>query len=119
MKQKITRFFKQIRGLFPSPLPQGVTEFAAWIADIKATYTLPTARDEDIIACFAAVIMRFDQIAASKPKYYFVRALRSGAAKQVASYAFTEVKHKQAAAQAAEVSAEATAVPVVANAPQQ
>lgn len=118
----IKRYYRQFRGLFPSPLPQGVTEFDAWVADIKATYTLPTDRDADIVACFSAVIMRFDQIATNKPKYFFVRALRSGAAKQVASHAFTLMKQKQAAAQAAEAAAaaatEATVTDTVANATQ-
>lgn len=105
LTHKIVRFLKQIRGRFNSPLPVGVAEFKEWCDDIRATYDLPTQSEEDILFCFSAVIMRFDQIVDRKPKYYFVRALRSGAAKQVANYAFSETKMKQKAAQEAAQSA--------------
>ena len=98
LTHKIKRFLKQIRGRFNSPLPVGVTEFKAWCDDIRATYDLPTESEEDILFCFSAVIMRFDEISDKKPKYHFVRAFRSGAAKQVASHTFTETKLKQQAA---------------------
>jgi len=95
---KIKRLYKQLAGRLPSPLPVGINEFNAWCDDIKATYDLPTQSDDDIRFTCAAVIMRFNEIADAKPKYFFVRAMRSGAAKQIAGYAFGEVKNRQQAA---------------------
>lgn len=110
--QKIKRLIKQVLGRFETKLPVGVTEFEAWCDDIKVTYDLPTDRDDDIRTTFAAVIMRFDEIISKKPKYYFVRALRSGAAKQIANHVFTEIhtKHKAAAKAAQEAAQSAAAV---------
>lgn len=113
---KLKLIYKKIRGLLPSPLPQGVTEFEAWCLDIQATYTLPTESKDDIHFCFASAIIRFGETTWSKPKYHFVKALRAGAAKQIAGNAFTEIKIRQKAAYEAAQKAEATALPAIAYA---
>jgi len=94
MKTKLVRLVKQIRGLFPSALPTGVTAFESWAEDIIATYDLPTSDKDSIKFTLATIIMHLGPQAASKPKYYFVLTLRAGAAKQVAGQVFTDIKTK-------------------------
>lgn len=114
--QQVSRAAAQLRGLFPSRLPTGVTEFNAWADSIASTYRLPTADQDSVRFSLASQIMHLGPTADSKPKYYFVRAIRAGAAKQIAGNAFYEIKSKHQAAQKAAQAAEATA-PSVANVP--
>ena len=109
---QVTRFFKQFRGLFPSPLPTGATTFDAWAEDIQGTYTLPTQDRDSILFSFSTMIMHLGPTVAAKPRYYFVLALRAAAAKQVAGQAFQDIKTRQREAAAKQ---EAT-TPTVAHA---
>lgn len=111
--QKIKRKFNQLRGLLPSQLPTGATEFEAWVTSIMETYDLPTRSRSDVMFIIATSMMHLGPTVDRKAKYFFVKTLRAGAAKQVAAAAFQEVKKAQlAAAQAAQTSAEATAKPL-------
>lgn len=123
--EKLGKLYNKIRGLFPSPIPVGMTEFNDWVNSIMATYTLPTSDRDTIVFSLGAMIMHLDHgpktlsafVAAYKPKFYFVLALRSGAAKQIAHAAFVEIKQKQqqAEAQARANLAGATALTAVPN----
>lgn len=115
--RKFIRVFKQFRGLFPSPLPTGAEAFTDWVRDVRSTYDLPTEDENSIIFSFATMIMHAGPTAASKPKYFFVLALRAAAAKQVAGAAFYDIKKKQEAANEAQHKAEATAIDAVADGP--
>ena len=109
---KIIRIIKQIRGLFPSPLPTGVTAFHAWSDDLQATYILPTEDKDSIRYTLATIIMHLGQQAGNKSKYFFYITLKAAAAKQVAGAVFSEIKEKQRAeaAKAAEEAAKAALV---------
>lgn len=113
----LKRKINQVLGLFPSSLPTGVESFYSWIDSIQNTYTLPTEDRDSIVFSFSTMIMHLGPTAARKPKYYFVLALRSAAAKQVAGGAFQEVKLNQKAKAEAQLKAEATAASAVADAP--
>ena len=113
---KVVRVIKQLRGLLPSPLPTGSGAFDSWVEDIRATYTMPTEDSDSIHFSFAAMIMHLGPTAASKPKYYFVLAIRASAAKQVAGNAFHAVKTRQREIAEAQLKAEATASVAVASA---
>jgi hypothetical protein len=111
--EKLTKLLRQIRGLFPSQVPQGITEFEQWAASIAATWHLPTADLNSIKSTLAVIVMHMGPKDDSKSKYHFVRTFRAGAAKQIASAVFTDIKNTQAttAQKALEAKpAEATAV---------
>lgn len=111
MKQaltKVKRFFRQLRGLFPEPVPTGMAQFNNWADSLVDTYWLPTADQDSIRFALASMIMHLGPSAAYKSKRYFVVTLRAAAAKQVAGAVFYEIKEKQKAAAA-------TANPVAAN----
>lgn len=93
--QKVVRAYNQLRGLFPSPLPTGMTEFESWVDSIRSTYKLPTENRDSVTWTFATMIMHFGPNVASKSKYYFVRAFHAAAAKQIAGGAFTALKERQ------------------------
>lgn len=111
---QIRRFFKQIRGLFPSPLPTGSGAFDLWADDIASTYTLPTEDRDSILFSFSTMIMHLGPTTANKSRYYFVLALRAAAAKQVAGAAFQDIKTRQR--DSAVKQQEATVPPTVAHA---
>jgi hypothetical protein len=97
----IKRVANQIRGLFSSKLPTGVTEFQSWADSIIDTYDLPTKDRDSVLFALAATLVNLGPTVASKPKYYFVLIIRAGAVKQVAGHFFYEIKQKQKAAQEA------------------
>lgn len=101
MKNRLIKFLNQVFGFFPSPLPVGIAQFNTWITELRQTYTLPTDDEDSIKFSVASMIMHLGPTSAYKSKWYFVLALRSGAAKQVAGAAFYEVKTRQAAKAAA------------------
>lgn len=113
---KVVRVVKQLRGLLPSPLPTGAGAFDAWVEDIRNTYTMPTEDSDSIHFSFAAMIMHLGPTAATKPKYYFVLAIRASASKQVAGAAFHAVKIRQKELAEAQLKAEVTAPAAVASA---
>lgn len=97
----VVRCWRQLRGLFPSALPVGLSEFNVWSQSIADTYVLPTTNIDSIKFTLATSIMHLDATAARKPKYWFVLLVRASAAKQIAGAAFTEIKERSKAAQAA------------------
>ncbi len=94
---KIKRSLKQFRGLFNSRIPTGVTEFHMWVEDIIATYDLPTYHRDSISFGLSSMLMRLNPDEDKKPKYYFVRVLRTGATKQIAHSVLTEIKERHKA----------------------
>lgn len=92
---KIKKFAKQVRGLFPSALPTGLTAFNEWADDIAATYFMPTQDKDSIKFSLASIVMHLGPTAAYRSKFYFALVLHAGAAKQVAGAAFYEIKTKQ------------------------
>lgn len=92
---KVKRVGRQILGLFPTPLPTGVSHFAVWADSIVSTYDLPTNDQDSIRYAFATMIMHLGPQTARKPKYYFVLAVRAACAKQVAGATFQEIKARQ------------------------
>lgn len=115
---KLRIYLHRFLGLFPQAVPVGVTAFDAYIDSLSATYDLPTKDRETIKFAVAARILGFGPLQSSAAPYSFVRALRAGAAKQIAGNAFQQVKEAQKARQLAEeqaAKAAATAVPTVAD----
>lgn len=107
--QNFKRIINQIKGLFPTSLPQGVEEFKAWSKSIAETYTLPTLDQDSVHFALASMIMSLGTRDQRKAKYFFVQSIRAAAAKQVASSAFMEIKQRQAAeAKAAQAKQAAT-----------
>ena len=108
MKLKLKRLLFQFLGLFPSKLPQGMTEFNEYVDSIIANYDLPTLDRKSIVWGISATILRLGETAAYKSKHYFVLILRAGAAKQIAGAAFTEIKEQQKAEATAQAVANET-----------
>lgn len=100
--KKVVKFFNQIRGLFPSPLPVGVKEFDTWAESIASTYKMPTDIMDSIKFTLATLIMHSGPTTAYKSKFYFVLAIRASAAKQIAGNAFREIKERNQPAPANE-----------------
>lgn len=100
---KIGRVFNQLKGLFPSALPQGMSEFEAWSKSITETYALPTQDETSIRHTLATMIINLGPTVSRKPKYYFVVALRASAAKQIAGAIFYEIQMAKRKAQEAEM----------------
>lgn len=117
MINAIKKLYRQVRGLFPSALPQGAAEFDAWVDDIVSTYTLPTASLDDVKFVLATIIMHQNQQTAFKSKYFFVLTLRAAAAKQVAAQFFYDIKKKQQEAAQIQVSSQPAAAPALSVVP--
>ncbi len=93
--QKLKKFANKIRFLFPSKLPQGMSEFEPWADSIIETYDLPTSDRDSILFVLATLIMHLGPTADRKPKHYFAVSIGAGAAKQVASGQFQAIKARQ------------------------
>lgn len=78
MKQLIPH----LKGLLPSRLPVGVTEFENWSKDIFDTYGLPNLPSYQ--QALASMIMHLGPTVDRKPKYYFAKAVRKAQANQIA-----------------------------------
>ena len=114
MKQRLIKLFNQLTGLLPGRLPQGVTEFYAWADSISSTYALPTDNKDSLYFALATIIMHLGPQVAYKSKWHFVKAIKAGAAKQIAGGVFQEIKQKQKQAEEA-ARAAAAAKPVEAS----
>jgi hypothetical protein len=106
----VGRFCTRLRNFFPSPVPQGVAEFEAWSSSIIQTYGFPD--NDSVRFALATMILHSGPTAAYASKRYFAVMVKAGAAKQVASQVFTDIKQRQIAAQQ---QAAATATPVAPN----
>lgn len=112
MKSSVLRLFNRLKGLFPSPIPQGMTEFYSWADSIIDTYQ-PPADKRSVHFALATMIMRLDPTSAYKSKRYFSLCLHKGIAGQIANGVMFEIKEQQAAEiQAAK---DAPPLPVVAD----
>jgi hypothetical protein len=96
MKNKIFNFFRFILGLFPTPVPQGGTEFDKWAKSIIEIYK-PAADERSVKFALCAMLMRLEPTEAYKSKMFFALCLRKASAAQVAAYKMEEIKQQQAA----------------------
>jgi hypothetical protein len=95
MKNTLFRIFTLIFGFFPTPVPQGGTEFEKWSDSIIETYK-PAADVRSVKFALCALLMRLDPTEAFKSKFYFALCLRKAAAAQVAAFKMEEIKMQQA-----------------------
>ena len=90
----LARLLRQIAGLFPTAIPQGVTEFNAWSESIINTYNIQ-ADPDSIKFALATMILHSGPTTAYKPKFSYFLMIRAGMAKQVAGAVFQDIKTKQ------------------------
>lgn len=104
--EKLKRFARQLRGLFPRRLPTGTTEFEAWANNIINTYHMPTQNRDSIIWALSNMIAHLGPTDAYKADVYFGLLCNASAAKEVAFYEGRAAKRREderlAAAKAAE-----------------
>ncbi len=110
--QTLKKLFRQLFFLVPTRLPQGMTEFDAYVDSIISTYDMPTADRDSVSYVIAATMMRFDPTTAYKSKVYFGLLLKAAAAKQIAGAKFADIRERQ---KAAELAAQQAAVTAQAN----
>lgn len=91
---------KRLLAKIPSRLPQGLTEFEAWVDDIYEMSGTVMTRDSVRFA-LATTIINLPPTASRRPKAYFIQVLQKGAASEVSAYVFHDIKQKQKAAQEA------------------
>lgn len=106
--RKIKKLINQIVGAFPSSVPQGLTEFDAWVESIVETYGCP-CDERSARFVLSSLLMRLGPAEAFKSKLYFANSLRRAAAAQVAVGVQEQIKDAQRKEQAAAQLAEATA----------
>lgn len=114
LKAEVKRFFKGVRGFFPSKTPVGKAEFHAWADDIIYTYR-PPADTTSIKFALSAMIMRLNPTEAYKAKRFFALCLHKASAAQVACDVMEDIKQEQAAKQRAAQTAEVTATQIATN----
>lgn len=101
---------KRILSYIPLTVPTGMTAFDKYVSDI-VELTGPIATPDDIEWVVNAEMMRIGPRQSLVAKNYFVRSIKSAAAKQLAGTRFQALKEKQQ-----QKLAEATAqTPVVAD----
>jgi hypothetical protein len=92
---KLKTLFKKVLYAFPSPVPQGGTEFEKWAQSIIDVYQPPMEK-RSVRFALCAMLMRLDPTEAYKSKRFFALCLHKGAAAQVAAYKMEEIKFEQA-----------------------
>lgn len=88
---------KRLLSYFPTKLPVGLPQFNTWadsIIELSGQY----ADKDSMVFALTTMIIHADAKYGSLPKNYFVVRLRKSAANQVASYAFNDIKTRQAEA---------------------
>lgn len=103
---------KRILSYLPTPLPVGLSEFHKWadsIIELSGEYADPDSMKQALanMIIHASPAKASDTPRSHVPKQFFVKGLRKGAANQVASYVFQEIRTKQVAALEAAKKAEA------------
>lgn len=96
MKAKVRKLIDKVRAFFPSPVPQGVSEFESWAKSIIDLYEFPD--NDSVRFALATMILHSGPTAAYTSKRYFALMVKAGAAKQVASQVFQDIKTRQLAA---------------------
>lgn len=99
--EKLKKLYRQFRGLFPSKLPIGYTEFDAWAQSIICTYPMPTQHRDSILWSLSNMVMHLGPKDAYKSKFFFFLMLHASATKQIAHGIFSEVKTRQKQAEEA------------------
>jgi len=112
MKAKLIKLLKKARNFLPSAVPLGVAEFETWASDIISTYDFPN--NDSVRFALATMILHSGPTAALVSKRYFALMVKAGAAKQVASQVFQDIKIKQQAEATAQAAAVAN-VPHIQN----
>lgn len=109
----MTLLIKKLLSYFPTKLPVGMTEFHAW-ADEIIKLTGKIADEDSLKFALANMVMHLKSDLAHVSKNYFVNSLRKGAANQVASQVFLDIKlkQKQAAETATKASQDAAAAQI-------
>lgn len=103
------RLLKKLLSYLPTGLPVGMTEFNKFTNDV-IELSGKYADEDSMRFAIASMITHLKHTEAYIPKNYFVKCLRSAAAKQVAGQVFQDIKQKQLEAQeAAKKAAEVTA----------
>lgn len=98
VKSKLKVALNRILGLFPSKIPQGLTEFNDFVTSIVETYS-PPGDERSIRFVISSIIMRLGPTEAYKPKKYFANSLYRAAGSQVAVYVQEMIKQEQRAEQ--------------------
>lgn len=101
------KLVNRITAYIPSPLPLGVTEFNAWAGSVLALTPLPDNESTRFALASTLPHQPFNKFLIRR--IFFARLLMKSAANQVAFGIMEELKAKQAARQAAQEQAEATA----------
>lgn len=123
MAQKLKELVNKVKILavklsfmFPTKLPQGMTEFDAWANDISNVYGLPS--NDSVKFALATMVLHAKSTDAYVPKHYFGMSALKSAANQVAAGVMQDLKQKQAEAikQAQELAAIDPDVPPVSGA---
>jgi len=99
MKQTLLDLFRRLKSVLmsylPTHLPMGMSEFYEWSDSMIKIANFPTNSRDDINYVLATLILHLGPTASHKPKQYFIRAIKAGAAKQIASGVFQEIKVRQ------------------------
>jgi len=100
----------KLRALFPSAMPIGLAEHKAWADSIISLYDFPD--NDSVRFALATMVLHLGPTAAYRSKFYFSIMLKAGAAKQVASAVFQEIKIKQQAEVTAQTAVPSSASPI-------
>lgn len=95
--QKIKRFLKKIKGLFPEALPVGKEALDEFIVDILKTYNLPD--NPSYHRTIATMILHIDQNKHTASKATFAIAIKKAMANQVAFAKIEELKQTEDSAE--------------------
>lgn len=94
---KVKKLFRLIKALFPSALPNGMSDFDVWANDIIDLYNFPN--NDSIRFALASMIMHAGPTDAYKSKFYYNLMIKASMSKQVAGAQFQEIKLRQKAEQ--------------------
>jgi hypothetical protein len=103
MKNKLKKAVSRFRALFPSRLPQGVTEFETWSDSIIELYGAPN--NDSVKFSIAVMVLHLPSTTAYKSKEFFGRSLYKAMSNQVVSQVIQDLKTKQEQAKQAEAAA--------------
>ncbi len=107
---KVKNVLLKIRAYLPSPVPSGVADFETWAKSIIDLYGFPD--NDSVRFALATMILHSGPTAAYASKRYYGTMVKAGAAKQIASQVFTDIKTRQ---QAAATAAQAASVEPIQN----
>jgi thiamine pyrophosphate-dependent acetolactate synthase large subunit-like protein len=95
------KLFSYLFSLFPTRLPIGIQEFNDWATCIRSLVGPGFEQVPEDVFNFVLSnnIIHLGPQASRVPKNYFVKAMHKGAANQVASQIFQDVKSRQKAAE--------------------